>query len=115
MTRDKTVVSLRQMLDHASEVVGILDGVDLQEFQSARLMNLAVVHLIEIIGEAANRVSADAQARYTGIPWRDVVDTRNVIAHGYEIVDLERVWKVAKEDLPPLILALQAILDREEP
>ena len=111
MTRDKTTVSLRQMLDHALEVVGILEGVDLRQFQSDRLMNLAVVHLVEIIGEAANRVSADAQARHSGIPWLEIINMRNVIAHGYDIVDLEAVWKVGLEDLPPLISVLQEIID----
>lgn len=113
MTRDKTEVSLNQMLDYASEVIGILEGVDLQHFESNRLMNLAVVHLIEIIGEAANRVPVEAQARYTSVLWREIINMRNVIAHGYDAVDLETVWKVAMDDLPPLVASLQQILNRD--
>ena len=113
MTRDKTIVSLHQMLDHAVEAVAFLGGAGLRQFESDRLTNLAVAHLVEIIGEAANRISAESQIRYAEIPWRDIVNMRNVIAHGDDVVDLEAVWKVVVEDLPPLIIALEDILNED--
>ena len=113
MTRDKTAVSLRQMLDYSREAVDFIQGIDISQFAADRLRNLAVVRLVEIVGEAANRIPSDVQIQYHKIPWREIIDMRNVIAHGYDILDYDILWKVVTVDLPELIQALEGIVPPE--
>lgn len=75
------------------------------------MLEAATLHWLEIIGEAANRVSEDIRARHPEVPWRAIVDFRNLLAHGYEYVLLDRVWQVIVADIPPLETKLHFILD----
>lgn len=79
------------------------------------MRQLALVRLLEIVGEAANRVSKEAQRRHRSIPWAAVVGMRNRLIHGYDIVDLDIVWNTITADLPSLIESLETVLREEEP
>ncbi len=76
-----------------------------------RKLNLALVRLVEIIGEAATRVTPEVRSRHPGIPWLDIIGMRNRIVHGYDQVDFDILWDVMELHLPPLITELQRILD----
>jgi uncharacterized protein with HEPN domain len=71
---------------------------------------LAVVPLIEIIGEAARAVSDSTRALHPEIPWRQIVGTRDRLIHGYESVDLDVVWVTVTRDLPALVTELEQVL-----
>jgi uncharacterized protein with HEPN domain len=113
MTRDKTDVSLREMLDYSREALSFVENVEFQQFESDRMSSLAVVRLVEIVGEAENRIPTDVQSQYPKNPWREIIDMQNVIAHGYDILDYEILWKVLEYDLPRLIQALEKIIPQE--
>jgi uncharacterized protein with HEPN domain len=98
------------MLDHAREAVTLLQGSTRGDLVNTRLLQLGLVRLVEIIGEAAARVSKDMQARHTSIPWEDVVGMRNKLIHGYDQVDLGILWDTVVDDLPQLIRQLEAAL-----
>jgi uncharacterized protein with HEPN domain len=66
----------------------------------------AVMHQLQIIGEAANRVSTSLKAQSSHIPWRDIIAMRNKLVHDYMGVDLEAVWETARKDIPILKSAL---------
>lgn len=66
--------------------------------------------MLEIIGEAASKVSAEAQRHLPSIPWADVVGMRNRLIHAYFEIDLDVVWQTISADLPQLIEALEAAL-----
>lgn len=66
-----------------------------------------------IIGEAASNVPADIQSRYPEIPWRMMSGMRNVMAHEYFQVEMDRVWEAVQDDLPSLIPQLQQLLEKE--
>lgn len=74
-------------------------------------MQLALVHLVQIIGEAASRVSEDLRQCHPEIPWRQVVGMRNRVVHGYFEVDLNLLWHVVTLDVPKLRTQLAAIPD----
>jgi uncharacterized protein with HEPN domain len=101
------------MLDHAREAVTLLYGKTRDDLANTRLLQLGLVRLVEIIGEAAARVSKDMQARHTSIPWEDVVGMRNKLIHGYDQVDLGILWDTVTDDLPQLIQELEAALSVE--
>ncbi len=80
------------------------------ELDSDRKLALALVTLILIIGEAANRVPKEEQALHSRIPWKQIIGTRNRLIHGYDRVDLDILWSIVSEDLPRLTEALERIL-----
>jgi uncharacterized protein with HEPN domain len=107
-------VRLRHMLDAAREALAFTAGKTRADLDSDRKLNLSLVRLIEIIGEAASQVSAETQARHTPIPWLDIIGMRHRLAHGYDEVDLDIVWEVVTHDLPPLAAALEKVLEAED-
>ncbi|MGQ0716074.1 MAG: HepT-like ribonuclease domain-containing protein [Pseudonocardiales bacterium] len=82
-------------------------------FDQDEIVQLALVHLVQIIGEAASRVSDDLRERHPEIPWRHVVGMRNRVVHGYFEVDLDLLWDVVTLDIPKLRAQLAAIPDEE--
>ena len=81
------------------------------DLDQARKLNLALVRLVEILGEAAGRVSPEVRSRYPGVPWLDIIGMGNRVVHGYDQVDFDILWDVMELHLPPLITELQCILD----
>lgn len=75
---------------------------------------LGLVKCIEIIGEAAARLSDETKKKYPQIPWTQIIAMRNRLVHVYFEVDLEQVWKALAEDLPPLVEQLEKVLDQAE-
>jgi uncharacterized protein with HEPN domain len=71
---------------------------------------LALTRLVEIIGEAANRVSEKTRQKNPQIPWPQIIGMRNRLIHGYDVVDLDLLWDTITNDLPPLVKSLQGIV-----
>ena len=114
MPRRTSYLPLRHMLDHAREAVALAQGKTRADLDSDRLLELALVRLLEIVGEAASRVPGDECARYPEIPWPQIVGLRNRLIHGYDAVDMDILWQIIEYDLPPLITALEKILSQED-
>ena len=112
MSRHEDTVRLGHMLDHALEAVEMCRGRTRKDLDSDRMLNLALVRLVEIVGEAANRVSKQGQDDRPAIPWRKVIGMRNRIVHGYDQVDFNILWDTIHDDLPPLIETLRTMLAR---
>jgi uncharacterized protein with HEPN domain len=111
MTRHDDLTRLRHMLDHAVEAVEMATGRRPEDLESDRQFCLAMTRLVEIIGEAAARVSAEGQRKWPAIPWAEVVGLRNRLIHGYDAVDLDILWTIVQDDLPALIVELRCALD----
>ncbi|MFH1741277.1 MAG: HepT-like ribonuclease domain-containing protein [bacterium] len=110
MTRDNDLVRLRHMLDHAIEAVDMAEGHSRYDLDDDRQLNLALVRLVEIVGEAAARVGPEMRKRCPAVPWLEIIGMRNRIVHGYDQVDLDILWDVIDLHLPPLIIELKQIL-----
>jgi uncharacterized protein with HEPN domain len=107
-------VYIGHMIDTANKAIGFVANVDREEFDNNELLRLSLTHLLQIIGEAARRVSPDFRAAYPTIPWKAVVGMRSKVVHDYLDVDEDLVWNTVKNDLPPLIVELETIIDSEE-
>ena len=81
------------------------------DLDTDRMLNLALVRLVEVIGEAASRVPEAVRARYPDVPWRQTVGMRNRLIHAYDAVNFDILWAIIREDLPPLTEQLEAILE----
>ena len=95
------------MLDHAREAVAMAGGRKRTDLDTDRQFNLALVRLLEIIGEAANRVPEIQRSRIPEVPWPQIVGLRNRLIHGYDEVDFDILWQIVSSDLPKLIGALE--------
>ncbi|MGH7842109.1 MAG: HepT-like ribonuclease domain-containing protein [Candidatus Binataceae bacterium] len=84
MSRHEGLVRFRHMLDHAREAVSMVSGKTRRVLDTDRKLNLALVRLLEIVGEAAGRTSADERSKYSAIPWSQIVGLRNRLIHGYD-------------------------------
>lgn len=114
MSRRESDIRLRHMLDYANEAVSLIQGRLRADLDTDRLLNLALVRLVEIVGEAAGRVSKDVQRQYPRIPWAQIVGMRNRLIHGYDFLDFDILWQTVTEDLPPLIAAPEEIVPAKE-
>lgn len=111
-TRDPET-ALRQMLDHAHEVREKASERDRQALEEDRDFELAVVRLLEVVGEAATRVPDEVQDRNPEVPWAEVVAMRNRLIHAYDAVDPDIVWRIVTEDIPELVEDLKPVLEAE--
>jgi uncharacterized protein with HEPN domain len=110
MSRHEGDIRLRHMLDHAREAVAMASDRSRAELDTDRQLNLSLVRLLEIVGEAAGRVPAEERVRHPDIPWPEIVGLRNRLIHGYDSVDFDILWQIVSDDLPPLIAALEKAL-----
>jgi uncharacterized protein with HEPN domain len=101
------------MLSHAREAVDLLGDCTQDDLQHNRIMQLALTRLIEVIGEAASRVSATTQQNHPSIPWPQIVGMRNRLIHGYDVIDYALLRDTVTNDLPPLVAALEQIVGKE--
>jgi len=103
-------VRLRHMLDHSREAVALISGRTLADLYADRQLNLALVRLLEIVGEAASRTTEEERQLCPSIPWSQIVGLRNRLIHGYDSVDFDVLWGIVSEDMPKLIAALETSL-----
>lgn len=103
---------LHHMLDAAREAILFAEGRSPEDLSEHRMLLLSLVKEIEIIGEAASRISPEGRAAVTGIPWPQVTAMRNRLTHGYFEWDAERIWATVTSDLPDLVRVLEQALSR---
>src|SRR5688572_1535612 len=94
---------LWDMLDAARQVVDFTRGLSFDAYVSDSMRRMAVERGLELLGEAARRVSAEFREGHAEIPWRDLIGLRNVLAHDYGEVDQDRLWQIATRDAANLI------------
>ena len=104
------IVRLRHMLDAAREAVTSAGPRGKDALTADHIWVLGLVKCIEIIGEAASKVSQPTRDACLQIPWTDIIAMRNRLVHAYFEIDTDQVWKAITEDLPPLIAELEKVL-----
>lgn len=108
-------VRIRHMLDSAREAIAFAHGRTRKDLDGNRMLVLALVKSIEIIGEAASKVSPEARTYLSALPWPSIVGMRNRLIHAYFDIDLDRVWDTITDDLPPLIVELERAVGNLQP
>ncbi len=104
------LIYMRHLLDAAQKSVDFASGGTRANLDADEMLALALVRLLEIIGEASRNISAETRLAHSDIPWRQMAATRNRLIHGYFDVDLDIVWSIVATDLPPLIPKLHEMI-----
>lgn len=100
---------LDDMLQFAQHVLLYTEGFDQTRFVASGLNYDATLRKLELIGEAANQIPEAIRNTMPQIPWRQVIATRNRIAHRYLGLDNDTLWSIIRDDVPALIRELEAV------
>ena len=103
-------VYVEHMIDTANKAIEFVAGLSREDFDNNEQLRLAVTHLLQIVGEAARRVSLDFRNAHPDIPWKAIVGMRSKVVHDYLNIDDDIVWDTVKNDLAPLISELEKTL-----
>lgn len=110
MLPEKDLVRFRHMLDSSREIVEVSKRKNRNDLERERLLNLALVRLLEIIGEAAVKISEETKSKHPEIEWQQIIGLRNRLIHGYDSIDFDIMWTIICQDIPPLVSKLEKIL-----
>jgi uncharacterized protein with HEPN domain len=113
MKSDK--IYLRHISDAIQIIESYISDVDFETFSHNSMMSDAVFRQIEIIGEAASRLSAEFQRNHPDVPVRKMKNMRNILIHEYFGVNKKTIWDTCKDDLPTLKPLIQKALDESPP
>ncbi|MBW1918569.1 MAG: DUF86 domain-containing protein [Deltaproteobacteria bacterium] len=114
MARPKDLVRLRHMLEATQKMLEFTKDRTRCSLDEDEMLTLALLRLLEILGEAAKGVSSELRQTYPQIPWKQLAGTRDRLIHGYFDVDLDIIWTIISRDLPPLLAELEKIASLED-
>ena len=109
---------LEHIANRIARIERATSGVDSAGFRANEDLQAAIERYIEVIGEAAGKLSQDTRDLAPDVPWSQVIGARNVIVHGYAEIEPDRIWDIVRSHLPALRVAvgrLQQLLDEKEP
>jgi uncharacterized protein with HEPN domain len=92
------------------DIIEFTSETSFHEFESDKMMRYAVERQILVIGEAAKGISSSLQERTPDIPWSTIIAQRNILAHEYGEILVERVWRVVKEHIPKLLIQIEPFI-----
>lgn len=110
MSASKDQIRLRHMLDAARQALAFSEGKQRDDLDDDILLVYGIVKAVEIVGEAAARISKEYQATQSQIPWSGIIAMRHILIHDYASIDLDEVWKTLQNDLPALIAELVPLI-----
>ncbi len=108
MKRPDDDILLKDMADHARMAVKAVAGKARHHLDDDPVLAAALERFIEVIGEAASKVSGETKSKLPSIPWLEIIGMRNRLVHGYASVDHNILWDVVSSDLPVLLRILES-------
>jgi len=112
--RPKDAVRIRHMIDAAKVAQQFVEGLQRSSLDADQMLLFALVRAIEIIGEAASRVTPETQSAMPAVPWAAIVGMRNRLIHAYFDIDRDILRKTVTEEIPPLCAQLAADFPGDE-
>lgn len=103
------------MMLAAEQAVALTVAIDRLAYDADETLRLALVHLVQTIGEAARYISHETRGANPAIPWSDIISMRHRIVHDYMNVDEDILWATVQDDLPQLVEWLKPLLPEEDP
>ena len=112
--RIKDRTRLLHMLEGIDNIMEFKEGVDFETFANNKLLKFGIFYNVTIIGEAAYKLTKEFIASHSDVPWRDIINMRHVLVHGYYQIDPEILWETVNNDLVELKTALLRYLKEED-
>ena len=109
MDRDRTY--LLDILEAAKLAISYVESKTEEDFFADVQCQDSVIRRLEIIGEAARRISEENRKAHPKLPWREMIGMRNILIHEYDDVDLPIVWKTVESELPSIVAKVEKLLD----
>jgi len=106
---------LLDILISIRDIEKFIEGMDFEDFRKDYKLQLAVVRLLEIIGEASVKLSADLKNKYIRVPWVDIKGLRNRIVHDYSHIRIDIIWNTIKKNIPSFKKEMIKILEDINP
>ena len=100
---------LDDILQAILDIERFTKGLDLERFRTNREKILAVVKLLEIVGEATKQIPEEIRQQHPSIPWKAIAGMRDILVHVYWDINTEVIWATVRENLPALKIAIEAI------
>jgi len=104
------LIRLQHMRDAAHAALSFAEGRTRKDLDTNLQLVLALVKAVEIIGEAAARITDDGQQEHPEIPWAQIIGMRNILVHAYFDIDYDQLWETVQRDLMPLVEQLDRIV-----
>lgn len=112
---------MRSDVDRLSDILGAITKIESraavseEAFLNDEMLQVWVVHHLQLVGEAAGTISKALREQHPEVPWAEIVAFRNIVVHEYFGLDLRQVWQVGRKDLPPLKTKIQKIRESLAP
>lgn len=103
-------VYLEDIIEAIKKIDSFTYNLEFSDFENDDLIQFAVFHALEIVGDASNKLSKEFSANNPNFPKKQAVELRNFLIHGYDEIELDVVWKTIKDDLPKLKILIEKIL-----
>jgi len=113
LPEEQDLAYLWDMCEATKEILAFVKGIHYTEFIQNRMIRYAVERQLLVLGEAANHVSVKFQEAHLEIPWRQMIGLRNVLAHEYGEIKVDRIWNAANISVPELLKVLQPLVPEE--
>ena len=110
MSKHDPIIRLLHMRDYVQKAMKLLEGKSQQALEEDEVLCLALTHLVELVGKAANKCPIEIRDRYSQIPWAKIISMRNRLIHGYDSVDIDILWNAITKNFPELIAELNKII-----
>ena len=101
---------IQDIFESINDIEKFIEGIEFNDFVNDKKTINAVVRSLEVIGEAAKKVPETIRKKYPTLPWKNMAKMRDKLIHEYFGIDVEIVWKVTKDEIPPLKPLIQQIL-----
>ncbi len=105
-------VRLNHIMDAINAIEGYVTSISFEEFSSSSEKTFATVKQLEIIGEAANRISEKTRDLQSNIEWAEIIALRNILVHEYFIIDHSIIWEIVEDELVELKIRIEDLLNR---
>jgi uncharacterized protein with HEPN domain len=105
-------IRLKHMVGAGTSALKFIEGRSRADLDSDQLLVFGLVRAVEIVGEAASKVSPEGRAELPELPWNNIIGMRNRLIHAYFDVDADILWNTVTEALPGLLSQVQAALGK---
>lgn len=92
MPRRDDLIRVRHMIDASRDALSFVSGRTRRDLDDDKMLRLSIVRCVEIIGEAASKLSPECQSEFPAIPWKSIINMRNRLIHAYFDINLDTVW-----------------------